>query len=149
MSLLDYVLPQVAKLSKTLQTEKLDVTVISSLVEATLYSIDDALTPAANWVLALQDMEKSWRISKTSTGDFYAEWTTFHHYIAKEDMSSQLYVLSTNEMLRPMFPNLHSLVNVCMSVPVGTASVERSFSKMKMIKTWRLRNRLSEKVFPT
>jgi len=50
MFLLDYVLPQVEKLSKTLQTEKLDVTVISSLVEATLHSIDDALT---NWVLAL------------------------------------------------------------------------------------------------
>jgi len=53
---LDYVLPQIAKLSKTLQTEKLDVTVISSLVEATLRSIYDA---AANWVLALRDMVKS------------------------------------------------------------------------------------------
>jgi len=28
-------------------------------VEATLLSIDDALTPVANWVLALQDMKKS------------------------------------------------------------------------------------------
>jgi len=55
--LLDYV-PQAAKVSKTLQIEKLDVIVISSLDEATLHSIDDALTPAANWVLALQDMEK-------------------------------------------------------------------------------------------
>ena len=53
--LLDYVLPQVAKLSKTLQSEKLDLTVISSLVEASLYSLDDALSPAANWVLELQD----------------------------------------------------------------------------------------------
>jgi len=59
MFLQDYVLPQVAKLSKTLQTEKLDVAVISSLVEATLYSTDDALTPATNWVLALRDKEKS------------------------------------------------------------------------------------------
>ena len=46
--LLDYVLPQVAKLSKTLQSEKLDLTVTSSLMEATLYSLDDALSPAAN-----------------------------------------------------------------------------------------------------
>ena len=52
--LLDYVLPQVAKLSKTLQSEKLDLTFISSLVEATLNSLDDALSPAANWVLELQ-----------------------------------------------------------------------------------------------
>jgi len=58
MFLLDDVLPRVAKLSKTLQTEKLDVTAISSLVEATLHSFDDALTPTANWVLALQDMER-------------------------------------------------------------------------------------------
>ena len=58
MFLLDYVLSQVAKLSKTLQIEKLDVTIISSLVEATLHTIDDALTPAANWVLALRDIEE-------------------------------------------------------------------------------------------
>ena len=57
--LLDYVLPQVAKLSKTLQSEKLDLTVKSSLVEATLYSLDDALSPATNWVLELQDMKES------------------------------------------------------------------------------------------
>jgi len=66
------VLPQVAKLSKTQQTEKLDVTVISSLVEATLHSIDDALTPAANWVLALQDMEKSLEETISSR----SQWTT-------------------------------------------------------------------------
>lgn len=59
MFLLDYVLPQVAKLSKTLQTENLDLTIISSLVEATLHTIDDALNPAANWVLVLQDIEDS------------------------------------------------------------------------------------------
>ena len=40
--LLDYVLPQAAKLSKTLQPEKIDLTVISSIVEATLYSLNDA-----------------------------------------------------------------------------------------------------------
>jgi len=62
--------------------------------------------------------------------------------------SSQLYDLSTNEMLKPMFPNLRTLVNVCMSLPVRTASVERSFSKTKKIKAW-LGNRLSEKGFPT
>ena len=57
--LLDYVLPQAAKLSKTLQSEKLDLTVISFLVEATLYSLDDALSPATNKVLELQDMKES------------------------------------------------------------------------------------------
>ena len=81
------------------------------------------------------------------TDTVHAEWTTFRHYIAKEpkeDMSSQLNNLLTNDMLKTMFPNLHILANVCMTLPVGTASVERSFSQMKMIKT-RLRNRLGEK----
>ena len=36
--LLDYILPLVSKLSKSLQTEKLDLSIISSLVDATLHS---------------------------------------------------------------------------------------------------------------
>ena len=55
MYLLDFVLPQVAKLSKCLQTEKLDLTAISGLVYSTLLTLDDALLPAANWVLELLD----------------------------------------------------------------------------------------------
>ena len=47
-------------------------------------------------------------------------------------------------MLKTMFPHLNTLANVCMTIPVGTASVERSFSQMKMIKN-HLRNRLGEK----
>lgn len=53
--MLDYVLPQVAKLSKTLQGKTLDLTVISSLVESTVHTLNDAATPAANWVLQLVD----------------------------------------------------------------------------------------------
>ena len=57
--LLNYALPQVAKLSKTLQAEKLDLTIISSLVDATLHTLDDALLPAANWVQELLDIKES------------------------------------------------------------------------------------------
>ena len=55
MYLLDYILPQVAKLSRALQTKHLDLSLISSLVNATLNSLDDAILPSANWVLQLQD----------------------------------------------------------------------------------------------
>ena len=55
MYLLDYTLPQVAKLSKTLQIKQLDLSRICSLVNAVLVSLDDAITPAANWVLELLD----------------------------------------------------------------------------------------------
>ena len=44
--LLDYTLPLVAKLSKSLQTKQLDLS-ISFLVDAVLHALDDAITPAA------------------------------------------------------------------------------------------------------
>ena len=59
--LVDYVLPQVAKLSRSLQTENLDLSMISSLLDAILHSIDDAVLSSSNWVLELleaaQDLE--------------------------------------------------------------------------------------------
>ena len=61
----------------------------------------------------------------------------------KDDMLLQLKELASNEMLENMFPNLNKLAKFSISIPVTTASVERSFSQMKMIKT-RLRNRLSD-----
>ena len=48
-----------------------------------------------------------------------------------------------NEMLATMFPNLHTLAKICLCIPVATASVERSFSQMKLIKT-RLRSSLKD-----
>ena len=58
MYLLDYILPQVAKLSRALQTKHLELSLIFSLatlVDATLNSLDDAILPLANWILQLQD----------------------------------------------------------------------------------------------
>ena len=46
--MLDYVLPQVTKLSRTLQTEHLHR--IPGMVEATLHILDDATLPSANRV---------------------------------------------------------------------------------------------------
>ena len=55
MYLLDYILPQVAKLSRALQTKDLNLSLISSQVDAILNSLVDAILPTANWVLQLQD----------------------------------------------------------------------------------------------
>ena len=55
--LLDYTLPLVAKLSKSLQTKQLRFSMISSHIDAVLHALDDAITPAAYWVLELLDSE--------------------------------------------------------------------------------------------
>ena len=46
-------------------------------------------------------------------------------------------------MLEPMFPNFDTLAAIALSISVSTASVERSFSQMKLIKT-RLHSSLSD-----
>lgn len=51
--LLDYILPQVAKLSKTLQLEYLDLSIVPSLVDATLHTLSNAVLPEAKWELEL------------------------------------------------------------------------------------------------
>ena len=61
--LLDYILPEVSKLSKSLQTEKLDLSIISNLVDATLHTLEDVLQPAAKWVLDLQEVKEEMDIT--------------------------------------------------------------------------------------
>ena len=51
--LLDYAQPQVATLSRFLQEEKIDLTSIAPLVDATTDTLDVAILPKANWVLEL------------------------------------------------------------------------------------------------
>ena len=51
----------------------------------------------------------------------------------KDSMKLQLIELATNETLIAMFPILNMLANISLSIPVSTASVERSFSQMKIL----------------
>ena len=62
----------------------------------------------------------------------HTEWKTFRHYSSKKqenDIKMQLKELTSHEMLVTMFPNLSSLANIRMTLPVSTASVKRSFSR--------------------
>ena len=82
MYLLDFVLPQIAQLSKCLQTEKLDLTAISGLVDSTLLTLDDALLPASNWVLEL--LYACDELQATTKIEIYSESiTSFQENVAK------------------------------------------------------------------
>ena len=59
-------------------------------------------------------------------------------------MKAQLKELASNDMIKTLFPNLSKIGAICLLIPVTTASVERSFSQMKLIKT-RLRSSLNDK----
>ena len=74
------------------------------------------------------------------------EWKTFRQLLVKQPQdttASQLKELVSNDMLKAMSLNLNKIASIGLTIPVSTASVERSFSQMKTIKT-RLRNSLSD-----
>ena len=88
------------------------------------------------------------KLSLDSLGEIYQlnHWKELNFEMAaivSSDLSMQLKELLTNDMLISLFPNLHKLATICLSIPISTASVEQSFSDMKLIKN-RLRNRLTE-----
>ena len=78
------------------------------------------------------------------SSDLSTEWKMYRQLLAaKDDISMQLKELLTNDMLIALFPYLHKLATICLSIPISAASAERNFSDMKLIKN-RLRNRLTE-----
>ena len=81
------------------------------------------------------------------SSDLSKEWKTYRQLLIKQpkdDISMQLKELLTNDMLIALFPNLHKLATICLSIPISITSVERSFSDMKLESQNRLRNRLTE-----
>ena len=79
--------------------------------------------------------------------DVRTECKTYFQLLSKQlkdNLKTQLQELAINDTLIALLPNLHKLACCCLSLPIGTTSVERSFSQMKLIKT-RLCNRLGER----
>ena len=60
-----------------------------------------------------------------------------------DSMQDILAEMEKSHTYEGIFPETWKLLNIMLALPVSTASVERSFSQMKLIKT-RLRNRLSD-----
>ena len=73
------------------------------------------------------------------------EWTTFKSLLGslKGDMKERMREVLQTSTYSQMFPNICILLSIFLVLPVSTATVERSFSAMKTVKT-QLRNRLSD-----
>ena len=70
------------------------------------------------------------------SSDLSTEWKTYRQLLIKhpkDDISMQLKELLTNDMLIAIYPHLHTLATICLSIPISTASPEQSFSDMKLI----------------
>ena len=78
-----------------------------------------------------------------------SEWKLFRRIIFKQYSQRSLHdVLSTltgKDDIKAGFPNLSKLAAILEILPVTTATVERSFSSMTLIKT-RLRSRMGEEI---
>lgn len=58
----------------------------------------------------------------------------------------QLLSYITENSLKEIYPNIYIVIRILLTIPVSTASAERSFSKLKLIKKY-LRNTMSQESF--
>ena len=85
------------------------------------------------------------------TSDITTEWKKYRQLLLNKlehSMKPQLKELVTNETMKTLFPKIAKIATISLTIRVSTASIKRSFSKMKLIKT-RLRISLTEKTFLT
>ncbi|GFX51561.1 zinc finger MYM-type protein 1 [Trichonephila clavipes] len=57
------------------------------------------------------------------------------------------YILENNLEREEIYPNVYITIRIMLTVPVSTASVERSFAKLKLIKTYLRRTMSKERPF--
>ena len=62
--LLEYIPPNLAKLSRAMQSKHMDHTLNSSLVEASFNKLDNAILSSENWVLQIQDTREELKAAR-------------------------------------------------------------------------------------
>ena len=106
---LHYALPQVAKLSRSLQVHKLDLTAIVPLVDTTLNTLDDAILPTANYTLELlnkkDDLEAATDIKITTE-----RITSFQDRVAKPFITMLKNIYRVSLFHKIVSPHLASLI---------------------------------------
>ena len=144
--------------------------VSSSIFDPSLLPSDEALLSSygidqlkvlvdfyGNAVTTEFEGEKYTSPSLIDSEEVFAEWQLFKRAFAREikavvekrKLSNPPTLQEVKEEMEStnaytdIFPEIFKLLNILLTLPVGTATVERSFSQMKLVKT-RLRNRVSD-----
>jgi hypothetical protein len=73
--------------------------------------------------------------------DLYTELILFRSLV--EENMTALQALEVTKKARSCFPNISIALRIILTIPVTSASAERSFSKLKLIKTY-LRNTMTQ-----
>ena len=81
---------------RTLQTEHLDLSVISSLVDATLHTLDDAVLSSANWVLELLD-------KREHLGEAAGIKVTLADIITFQEQAAKPFIAHLKEYFQPFY----------------------------------------------
>ena len=81
-------------------SEKLDLTIISSLVDATLHTLDDALQPAANRMLKLQEVKGEMETTIGIMSTTHCRYHAFQRRVAKPLHTSLKDTFKTSSILK-------------------------------------------------
>ncbi|XP_052184180.1 uncharacterized protein LOC127796197 [Diospyros lotus] len=142
--------------SKFLQAENMDIDVVISLLEGLLLFLDDyresgfdkAMVEAkqiANEIGVEANLEKSLTHNGHSDidgDDLFLELTILKYSLPKETKKA-IDVVNYLKRMDGCFPNACVAYRILLTIPVTVASAERSFSKLKLIKTY-LRSTMSQ-----
>ena len=78
------------------------------------------------------------------------EWSSYRQFLQESCKQLKhrdvINGLCINHSTAAIFSNISKLGKICRVVPINTADVERTFSQLKLIKTY-TRNRMNEKTF--
>ena len=74
----------------------------------------------------------------------YNQWVMRWKRLYSPSLSPKDHLSTLQVCDRDIFPSIHALLNIAAVVPISTATVERSFSSLRLLKTY-LRNRTCER----
>lgn len=123
-----------------------------STEQCTLMEIINALEPKNFGDLSIRVLTEVKNLFKSDFNDdigFTQEATDFIRYVAQEEALKKLngleqfcqYMVKKN--IKDIFPQIHKLVRILLTLPITTSTAERSFSSLKLIKT-RLRSTMAD-----